>query len=267
MAMSPERADRGLEIGPALKDARRRVGMDVKEAEERTKIRAKYLRALEAEDWEVLPAPAYVRGFLRTYGQLLGLDGEMLADEFRRRYEEPAAAANPASEPLLQGRRRGNGPRGGGGGSPSRGTLIAAIAAGIVILLIVLSLLGGGDDEPTGEPQGLREATGKDGGKGGKGGAKKEAREPIDLKLESLGTVQVCVASSGEALVDGQVLAEGATEEFSGEKRYRIDLPGGGEVRVQAGSASEKLSADGEASWEANSNGISEIDYAGPDCP
>ena len=58
--------------------------MDIKEAEERTKIRTRYLRALEAEDWEVLPAPAYVRGFLRTYGQILGLDGEALADRYRR---------------------------------------------------------------------------------------------------------------------------------------------------------------------------------------
>ena len=63
------------------------------------------------------------------------------------------------------------------------------------------------------------------------------------------------------------MLAEGATEEFSGEKRFRIDLPSGGAVRVDAGDGPERLSADGEASWEANSNGISEIDYAGPDCP
>ena len=78
----------GLGIGAALKDARRRQDMDVKEAEERTKIRARYLRALEAEDWEVLPAPAYVRGFLRTYGDMLDLDGEMLADRYRRFSED-----------------------------------------------------------------------------------------------------------------------------------------------------------------------------------
>jgi hypothetical protein len=211
-----------------------------------------------------------VRGFLRTYGAILGLDGEMLADEFRRRYEEPAAAS-PAAEPVLRGRRRASRANGSGTGSPSRGTLIAAVAAGIVILLIALSLLGGGDDEPTGTPDGLRDASGKsDGGKGNKGGGggdKGEPREPIDLELEALGTAQVCVATEGQALVDGQVLAAGATESFSGEKRYRIDLPEGGELRVDAGDGPEKLSADGEASWEANSNGISEIDYAGPDCP
>ena len=82
--MSP--GDGRIEIGATLRDARRRYGMEVREVEERTKIRAKYIRALENEDWETLPAPAYVRGFLRTYAQMLGLDGEMLVDEYRRRY-------------------------------------------------------------------------------------------------------------------------------------------------------------------------------------
>ncbi len=72
-----------LGIGSALKNARRRLGMDVKEAEERTKIRARYLRALEAEDWEVLPAPAYVRGFLRTYSNYLKLPAERILSDFR----------------------------------------------------------------------------------------------------------------------------------------------------------------------------------------
>lgn len=266
--MNSEQDAHGLEIGQSLKDARRRIGMDVKEAEERTKIRAKYLRALEADDWEVLPAPAYVRGFLRTYGQLLGLDGEALADEFRRRHEEPAAPAGPASEPLLQG-RRSNGSR--GSRPPSRGPLIAGVAGGIVVLLVLLALLGG-DDDDGGTPMisGLEDgASGEADGKGGDGkrGAKKPVREPIDIRLESLGSVQVCLASEGEALIDGQVLAEGVIEEFGGEKRYRVDLPGGGVVRVEAGGESERLTADGETSWEVNSNGISPIEYAGPECP
>lgn len=265
--MTPDRSTQGPDIGAALKDARRRIGMDVKEAEDRTKIRAKYLRALEAEDWEVLPAPAYVRGFLRTYGQLLGLDGEMLADEYRRRHEESAAAASPASEPLLQG-RQGN-RRSSGSRPPSRGGLIAAVGAAIVVLLIVLSFLGDGDEPAA--PEGLGEngagkADGKGGGKGG-GGSESQSREPVDLILEPLGSVQVCLASSGEALIDAQVLAEGATEEFGGAKRYRIDLQSGGAVKVDVGGDSEKLEADGEASWEADSNGIREIDYAGPECP
>lgn len=267
--MTPGEGFDGLEIGPALKDARRRIGMDVAEAEEVTKIRAKYLRALEAEDWEVLPAPAYVRGFLRTYGALLGLDGEMLADEFRRRHEEPAGAASPASEPLLKA-RQARGRRDTGSGPSSRGPLIAGVAAVIVVLLVVLALLGGGDDDPTTTPDRLRDGgAGKaaKGKKSSKGGSDSAPREPINIKLESLGSVQVCLASEGKALIDDQVLADGVAEEFGGEKRYRIDLPDGGAVKVEAAGESERLEADEAASWEANSNGISTIDYAGPDCP
>lgn len=262
--MSPDPAEHGTSIGATLKDARRRVGMDVKEAEERTKIRARYLRALEAEDWEVLPAPAYVRGFLRTYGALLGLDGERLADEYRRRYEEPAAAAGPASEPLLQRRRRE-------GEGPSRGTLIAAAAALIVALVITLAVLAGGDGDGDEASAPARSGMGgmNGGGGGGKGGdePEQEPRVPIDFELEALGSVQVCVAARGGALVDSQVLAEGTTEQFSGERRYRVDLPDGGAVRVRGGGAEARLASDGAASWELNSNGIAEIDYAGPDCP
>ncbi len=116
--------------------------MDVKEAEERTKIRARYLRALEAEDWEVLPAPAYVRGFPRTYGDMLDLDGEMLADRYRRFSEDSqGGASSPATEPLLRERLPAA-----SRSPPSRTPVILAIAAGIIILLVILGSIGGDDD-------------------------------------------------------------------------------------------------------------------------
>ena len=64
-----------------------RARIDMAEVEQRTKIRAKYLRAIENEEWEALPGPVYVKSFLRTYGDYLGLDSRMLVDEFKRRYE------------------------------------------------------------------------------------------------------------------------------------------------------------------------------------
>ena len=258
-----------LDIGNALKDARRRIGMDVKEAEERTKIRAKYLRALEAEDWEVLPAPAYVRGFLRTYGALLGLDGEHLADEFRRRHESTGAVASPAAEPVLQERRRVGGSR-----PPSRGPLIAAVAIGIVALLLLLSLLGGDDDDgQPADPSGKARQAKGDGSKGGKDGEndrKGEAepeRKPVDVELEALAATQVCLVSGGEALVDSRVISAGAVESFGSAKRFRIDFQSGGELKLTLGGDSERLAADAETSYEADSEGIREIEYAGPDCP
>ena len=77
----------GLPIGEVLKRTRTRRKLDIRTVEERTKIRIKYLRALENEEWEVLPAPAYAKGFLRTYAQFLGLDGDALVDEYRRTVE------------------------------------------------------------------------------------------------------------------------------------------------------------------------------------
>ena len=75
-----------FEIGTSLREARLRRGIDFAQAEIATKIRGKYLRALEEEQFEVLPAETYVKGFLRTYAEYLGLDGQLYVDEFNSRY-------------------------------------------------------------------------------------------------------------------------------------------------------------------------------------
>ncbi len=75
-----------FEIGSSLREARERQGLDVAEMEQRTKIRGKYLRALEEERFELLPAETYVKGFLRTYAEALGLDGQLYVDEFNSRF-------------------------------------------------------------------------------------------------------------------------------------------------------------------------------------
>jgi hypothetical protein len=75
-----------FEIGNSLREARLRQGLDFVEIEQSTKIRGKYLRALEDEQFEVLPAQTYVKGFLRSYADYLGLDGQLYVDEFNSRY-------------------------------------------------------------------------------------------------------------------------------------------------------------------------------------
>jgi cytoskeletal protein RodZ len=77
------------DIGSTLREARMRARIDISEVEARTKIRAKYLRAIENEEWDLLPGAVYVKSFLRTYGDFLGLDSRLLVDEFKRRYERP----------------------------------------------------------------------------------------------------------------------------------------------------------------------------------
>src|ERR1700739_2223662 len=78
------------EIGETLRETRMRRRIDMTEVEAATKIRAKYLRALENEEWDLLPGPTYVKSFLRTYAQALGLDARMLVDEYRAYYERPS---------------------------------------------------------------------------------------------------------------------------------------------------------------------------------
>src|SRR5204862_220995 len=91
------------DIGSLLRETRIRDKIDITVVEQATKIRAKYLRALENEEWGVLPGPTFVKSFLRTYAEFLGLDAHMLVEEYRARYEQPEDLELPAfahSEPL-----------------------------------------------------------------------------------------------------------------------------------------------------------------------
>ena len=75
-----------FEIGYSLREARERQGLGYPEIELATKIRAKYIRALEEEDFDSIPGDAYTRGFLRTYAEYLGLDGDVYVDEYASRF-------------------------------------------------------------------------------------------------------------------------------------------------------------------------------------
>jgi len=75
-----------FELGNNLRDARQGRRIDLVIAEQDTKIRSKYLAALEAEDFDILPGPVFVRGFLRTYSRYLGLDPQMFVDEYNARF-------------------------------------------------------------------------------------------------------------------------------------------------------------------------------------
>ena len=95
------------EIGATLREARMGARIDVSEIEAQTKIRAKYLRALENEEWDLLPGPTFVRSFLRTYAQALGLDDKALVDEYRRQYEQPSELEHQVMSSARGARTRG----------------------------------------------------------------------------------------------------------------------------------------------------------------
>ena len=82
-----------FEIGNSLREARVRQQLELGEVELATKIRGRYLRALEEESFDALPAQTYVKGFLRTYADYLGLDGQLYVDEFNSRFGGRRGAA------------------------------------------------------------------------------------------------------------------------------------------------------------------------------
>src|SRR6476660_7253338 len=97
-----------------------RQRIEISEIEASTKIRAKYLRALENEEWSLLPGPTFVKSFLRTYAQALGLDGRSLVEEYRLHHEHPSETM---MEPIVSSPQRSSRrvPGRGSGNGPSRG--------------------------------------------------------------------------------------------------------------------------------------------------
>jgi cytoskeleton protein RodZ len=135
-----------FEIGNSLREARLRQGLELPRIEADTKIRGKYLRALEEERFDVLPGDTYVKGFLRTYAEYLGLDGQLYLDEYNSRFttaEEPLAPAARGSDRPTRRRMESN--------------FVVVALAGIVAVtvLVVVGLAGLGDgEEPAPDPLG-----------------------------------------------------------------------------------------------------------------
>ena len=87
-----------FEIGNSLREARYRQQLELSDVELATKIRGRYLQALEEENFDALPAQTYVKGFLRTYADYLGLDGQLYLDEYNSRY---AVGEDEPREPVV----------------------------------------------------------------------------------------------------------------------------------------------------------------------
>jgi cytoskeleton protein RodZ len=131
-----------FEIGNSLREARLRQGLEIPRIEAETKIRGKYLRALEEEQFEVLPGDTYVKGFLRTYADYLGLDGQLYLDEYNSRFAAAEEVPFAQSTTPKKRRRRME--------SNLVVVALAAIVAVTVLVVVGLSGLGSssGDETP-----------------------------------------------------------------------------------------------------------------------
>ena len=222
------------EIGETLREARMRRRIDMTEVESATKIRGKYLRALENEEWELLPGPTFVKTFLRTYAEYLGLDARLLVEEYRQRFERPSTQElTPFRRQPRRARRRLSlvGPG-------------AVLFAGVLLLLGIFWVLGTwGDDEEPAAPAGVAptatpEPGGGSGGGGSNGGRERERereRRPrqVRLQLVASGPVYVCLVDArGRQVIDEETLQAGTRTDVFRSRFFRTNF-GNANVRMR----------------------------------
>jgi cytoskeletal protein RodZ len=268
------------EIGAALREARMRQRIDITDMEVRTKIRAKYLRALENEEWDLLPGPTYVRSFLRTYADALGLDSKLLVEEYKLRYDPlETGELHPMRRPSgreRSGRRRPE-PRG-----LPRGALI-----GVVFALIVGALYfvgrnedsGSGDD---GTPAPVTTETDASDGEGqsaeerrrARAEARRRSRERaarraiVRLQIIPTGAVSVCLMdATGEILIRNEILQAGNPTRTFRSKRFRLVL-GNNQATLKINGTNRTVPPSGDLiGYTITKNGRSDLPpEQRPDC-
>lgn len=226
-------------IGQKLRRAREDRGAELRDVEVATKIRVKFLEAMEEDRWEALPGPSYARGFLDIYARHLGLDPQALLDDYRKTVEGerhdpiPQSVIKPGT--LRQTRAVGRthsinwGP-------------VAKVLAGLIVLVIVgLVIVGsiGGSDNGGGNERGGK---GKDqaGTATGQAPAKTTTTTPSDevsVELRATAPVWVCLmADNGTPLVDSETLS-------ADEARGPFSATG---FDVTFGNGSVEMTVDGQ---------------------
>ncbi len=221
------------DIGTTLREARMRARIDISEIEAETKIRAKYLRALENEEWDLLPGPTYVKSFLRTYADALGLDGKLLIEEYKLRHERLSdVELQPIAPPGQRERRRR--PRGG----VPRGWLVAFVVVGLLVALWVVGNRNSNDGATQGStppPTTSQPATTSPSKKTSTKKKKKKAKakpKVARLTIVATGQVYVCLKAAGKRTpVPGIVLTGGARQGPYKSSRFRLQL-GTSEARL-----------------------------------
>ncbi len=89
-----------MEIGKTLKETREAMGLSLEAVEEETKIRRKYIQALEQEEFQILPGPIYAKAFLKNYTRFLGIKVEEVMEEYRLQYPEQTAPEETLAPPV-----------------------------------------------------------------------------------------------------------------------------------------------------------------------
>ncbi|HEX6206403.1 MAG TPA: helix-turn-helix domain-containing protein [Solirubrobacterales bacterium] len=219
-------------VGNKLREARTRRKLTLADIEAATKIRGRYLLAIENEDWDQLPGDTYARAFVRTYGSLLGLDGERLAEEQRRqrggaRPGERLPRVDPRPRRVMRRRR-----------SESRAPsgLAAALVTALVVAALIVVGLSAGDSGDSGPETEAKPPVQRENARTNEKPAK-PAVKGHTLRLLANGEVWVCLlGGSGRPLVAGDILAPG---ESAGPFRS-------GSFTVALGNGAVTMTVDGK---------------------
>jgi cytoskeleton protein RodZ len=207
-------------ISDTLTEARTRRAVDLEQIEAATGVRARYLRAIEEEDWNALPEEFYARSFIRKYAQYVGVDPEPLVADYRGQRGTTGRGAAPTSPFATTTSRRAEALRRRRKRQGIYAWLATAAAAAIVAVAIVLLAGNGGDGRGAkqakagGPKDGGAAKTGASAtkGAGAKGGKQGTGAAPKDvtLKVEPTAEVWACVENAaGKPVVDGATLAAG----------------------------------------------------------
>lgn len=229
-------------IGDTLREARMRQRLDIVDVEERTKIRAKYLRALENEEWSLLPGPTFVRTFLRTYAEAVGLDPHALVEAYRSEHDDgdeaepqPMAATPRRRQARSPERRRP--PRSAPVGPPGPGAVLGGAVVLVLVGLLLLGLLGGDDDDPDDRKAGATTTTRTQ--TTARPPARRERPRPqpagVTVRIQPEAATYVCLDSG-----DGsERVFEGILEEARTFRNPR-------ELRLNLGKRAVKVTANGK---------------------
>lgn len=250
----------GGQIGAILEKKRLEKGLSLKEVEQATKIRTRYLEGLEREDPTSLPDPVYARGFLKTYANFLGLDGEQLSREFRD-HRAPRRERQPGYERLQKGEFDQPLINPGGVDDAERSGVSGATILTIVLAVLVLALVIGtlyyvgsrstvdsSDSAPEEEPI-LDQEAGDDSSRDGSSreepiaGSETKSGADDDSSEDSPEMVQVTVRVVGvptglTILTDGTVASDqfaqpGFSQTFEAERTVTISTANAGAVEAE----------------------------------
>ena len=238
-------------VGARLREARTRKKLGIPEAEAETKIRARYLQAIENDDWEQLPGDVYARAFIRTYARFLGLDGDRLAEEQRRgRGAERPGERLPRVEPRP---RRVAGGRRGLPAPPPRVVAVVVSALVVAALIAVGLSSGGSSNSAQNKPSSQRPTQG--GGKKGHGGPSKPS-PGHRLKLVAKGEVWVCLVDANQQpLVNGLILAPGEAEGPFRSGSFTLALGNGAMTMIVDGQQQELPEPSSPIGFSVSSRG------------